>query len=59
MYSIKEFEEIKNFLESHNINFEESGRYDDDGFIVGHCLAINTEIFTDEINDEDMKYNGN
>ena len=57
MYSIKDFEEIKNFLKIYDINFEESGRYDENGCIVGHYLSINADVYTDEINNEDKKYN--
>jgi len=57
MYSIKDFEAIINFLNQYDINYESGNYYNENGAIVGHWIKIDSDIETNELTQEDIKYN--
>lgn len=57
MYSIKDFEIIINFLNQYDINYDSGNYYSENGTIIGHWIKIDSDIETNELTQEDIKYN--
>ena len=49
MFSIEDFNTIKQFLDHYNISYDAGAYYNDSDQIVGHWMKINCDIETWEV----------